>query len=196
VDGLIRAVVASTNKGKLRELAAVLPEWELEPLLRDDYPEETGETFEENALLKARFGREHAHADAWALGEDSGIEVDALGGRPGVRSARYAGDGASDEDNVDKLLDELAGVPPERRAARYVSLLVAIAPDGRELSARGTFEGSIAERPAGTGGFGYDPVFVPTGETKTVAELGDEWKAGRSHRAAAARALRARLGAL
>ena len=189
----MRALFASTNRGKLRELEAVLAGWDLEPLLRDDYPEETGETFEENALLKARFGRAHADPEAWALGEDSGIEVDALGGRPGVRSARYAGAGATDEQNVALLLDELAGVPPGRRGARYVSALVAISPAGEEIKTRGTFDGAIADAPHGSEGFGYDPVFVPTGETRTVAELGDAWKAGRSHRAAAARALRSRL---
>jgi XTP/dITP diphosphohydrolase len=189
----VRALFASTNRGKLRELEAVLTGWELEPLLRDDYPEETGQTFEENALLKARFGRAHADPETWALGEDSGIEVDALGGRPGVRSARYAGVGATDEQNVALLLDELAGVPPGRRGARYVSALVAISPAGEEIKTRGTFDGAIADAARGFEGFGYDPVFVPAGETRTVAELGDAWKAGRSHRAAAARALRSRL---
>jgi len=189
----LRALFASTNRGKLRELEALLPGWDLAPLDRDDYPDETGASFEENALLKARYGLEHAPPGAWTLGEDSGIEVDALRGGPGVRSARYAGDQASDADNVAKLLAELEDVPRGRRGARYVSALVAIDPDGNELVARGTFEGAIALAPHGTAGFGYDPVFVPVGETMTVAELGDEWKAGRSHRAAAVRALLGRL---
>jgi XTP/dITP diphosphohydrolase len=184
--------VATTNAGKVRELAAVLP-WTLEPLERDDYPAETGSSFEENALLKARFARAHASRDAWALGEDSGLEVDALGGRPGIRSARYAGEGASDADNVAKLLHELRDVPRSGRRGRYVSALVAIAPDGTEIVTRGSFEGRIATVARGSAGFGYDPVFVPTGESQTVAELGDEWKARRSHRAAAARELLARL---
>jgi XTP/dITP diphosphohydrolase len=192
----LRVVFASTNRGKLRELAAVLTDWELEPLDRDDYPEEAGTTFEENALLKARFGRAHAPPGAWVLGEDSGIEVDGLSGGPGVHSARYAGERASDDENVAKLLDELGGAPNDGRRARYVSALAAISPRGEEIVARGTFEGSIGEEPRGDGGFGYDPVFVPTGERETVAELGDAWKAGRSHRAAAARRLLARVRAL
>ena len=118
------------------------------------------------------------------LGEDSGIEVDALGGRPGVHSARWAGPGA---DPVAKLLAELDGV--DARGARYVCELVAIAPDGRELRGTGTLPGTVAEAPRGSEGFGYDPVFVPEGETNTVAELGNAWKRENSHRARAARAL-------
>ena len=118
------------------------------------------------------------------LGEDSGIEVDALGGRPGVHSARWAGPGA---DPVAKLVAELDGV--DARGARYVCELVAIAPDGRELRGTGTLPGTVAEAPRGSEGFGYDPVFVPEGETNTVAELGNAWKRENSHRARAARAL-------
>jgi XTP/dITP diphosphohydrolase len=118
------------------------------------------------------------------LGEDSGLEVKALGGRPGIRSARYGTEGA---DANEKLLGELRGV--EDRAARYVCELVLIAPDGRELRGTGVLEGGIAEEPSGTEGFGYDPVFIPEGEEQTVAELGNEWKSRNSHRARAARAL-------
>jgi XTP/dITP diphosphohydrolase len=120
-------------------------------------------------------------------GEDSGIEVEALGGRPGVHSARWAGD------PVTALLAELEGV--QDRRARYVSCIVAVSPSGKEVDALGTLEGEIAFEPRGSGGFGYDPVFVPGGEGRTVAELGDDWKRTHSHRARAAAALSAALGA-
>jgi XTP/dITP diphosphohydrolase len=126
-------------------------------------------------------------AEAWMLGEDSGLEVEALGGAPGIRSARYA----PGEDANAKLLDELRGVEGEARRARYVCELVLIGPEGQELRGTGIFEGRIAEEPLGTEGFGYDPVFIPEGEVQTVAELGDDWKSGHSHRARAAAALRA-----
>ncbi len=184
MDGV---VLCSRNRHKARELERLLPGWTIEPLDRDDYPPETGATYYENAALKARFGREHA--DGWVLAEDSGLEVDALGGRPGVLSARYAPDGAP---AVAKLLGELAGV--DGRGARYVSELVLLAPDGRELRGTGTLEGRIAHEPAGSEGFGYDPVFTPEGEDRTVAELGDGWKAEHSHRARAARSLLRALG--
>jgi XTP/dITP diphosphohydrolase len=185
VDGV---VLCSRNRHKARELERLLPGWTIEPLDRDDYPPETGATYYENAVLKARFGREHA--DGWVLAEDSGLEVDALGGRPGVLSARYAPEGAP---AVAKLLGELAGI--DERSARYVSELVLLAPDGRELRGTGTLEGRIAREPAGSEGFGYDPIFIPEGENRTVAELGDRWKALHSHRARAARSLLRALGA-
>jgi XTP/dITP diphosphohydrolase len=176
-----RAVLASTNAHKAAELERVLHGWRIE-LLDADYPPEVGETFEENALAKARFGRSLAPADAWALGEDSGIEVDALGGAPGVYSARWA---AGDE--AGRMLEAMQGKADRR--ARYVCALAAVAPDGRELVVRGTLEGRIAHEAAGSEGFGYDPVVVPDGETETVASLGDAWKAECSHRTNAARAL-------
>jgi XTP/dITP diphosphohydrolase len=163
-----------------------MPGWTIEPLDRDDYPPETGATYAENAEAKAAFGHAHADGAAWALGEDSGLEVEALGGRPGVLSARYAPEGAP---AIARLLRELEGVPDERRGARYVSELVAVSPDGEELRGTGTLEGRIAGAPRGHEGFGFDPVFVPDGEERTVAELGDEWKARNSHRARAAQAL-------
>jgi XTP/dITP diphosphohydrolase len=128
------------------------------------------------------------------LGEDSGLEVEGLGGRPGIRSARYAGRDASDEENVARLLAELRGVSGDLRRARYVSELVLLSAEGEELRGTGTLEGWITDAPRGTGGFGYDPVFVPEGETRTVAELGNGWKAGNSHRARAASALLAAVG--
>ncbi len=147
-----------------------------------DPPPEDGATYEDNARIKARWGREHAPAGAWAVGEDSGIEATALDGRPGVHTARWAAG-----DPVGRMLDALRA--DDERRARYVCVIVAVAPDGREVVARGTLAGSIARAPAGTEGFGFDPVFVPDGETRTVAELGDEWKGRHSHRAEAAAAL-------
>ena len=182
----MNAVLCSRNRHKARELERLLPGWTIEPLDRDDYPPETGATYYENAALKAAFGREHV--PGWVLAEDSGLEVAALDGRPGVLSARYAPEGAP---AVAKLLGELEGV--EQRGARYVSELVLLAPGGEELRGIGTLEGRIAREPAGTEGFGYDPIFVPEGEKRTVAQLGDAWKADNSHRARAAHALLAAL---
>ena len=183
-------VLASRNAHKARELADILTGWEVEPLATDaEPPEETGITFAENARLKARFGRRHAGPDAWVVGEDSGLEVEDIGGEPGVRSARYAGEHGDDSANLERLLSELSGVEGEGRRGRYVCELVAISPDGREVGARGELAGRIATEPRGSEGFGYDPVFVPDGETRTVAELGNAWKAANSHRAEAARTL-------
>ena len=193
MDGLgasseaLHAVLCSRNRHKARELEALLPGWSIEPLDRDDYPPETGATYYDNAALKARFGREHT--DGWVLAEDSGLEVDALGGRPGVLSARYAPEGAP---AIAKLLGELEEI--EERRARYVSELVLLSADGQELRGTGTLEGRIAHEARGREGFGYDPVFIPDGEEQTVAELGNGWKAERSHRARAARALLSALG--
>jgi XTP/dITP diphosphohydrolase len=180
-----RARLASQNANKLAELRAALPGWEIEPLEADGWPEETGATYEENARLKARFGRTLAGPDAWVLGEDSGIECDALGGEPGLHSARWAPRG----DQADALLERL-GAEPNRRA-RMVAELVAVSPEGDELRGRGVLEGAIAGARRGEGGFGYDPIFVPDGETRTVAELGDAWKREHSHRGLAAKALEA-----
>ena len=177
----MRLVLASRNENKLRELRAALPGWEIELLETPDEPLEDGETFLENARIKARHGREHAAAEDWVAAEDAGIEVDALGGAPGIHSARWT------TRPVERLLEELEGV--EDRRARYVSALVAIAPDGSEVNASGTLEGTVAEEPRGEEGFGYDPIFVPLGESRTVAELGNVWKSEHSHRARAARAL-------
>ncbi len=184
MDG-VTATLCSRNAHKVRELERLLPGWTIRPLDVSDWPPETGETYYENALAKARFGRAAGAPDPWLLGEDSGLEVDALGGRPGVQSARYAPEGAP---AIERLLGELEDV--EERAARYVCELVCLTPDGPELRGTGTLEGRIAREPRGSEGFGYDPVFVPEGERRTVAELGNEWKAERSHRARAARSLR------
>ena len=180
----VKARLASGNSHKLDELRAALPGWEIELLGQGPFPEETGETYYENALAKARFGRQAGDADVWMLGEDSGIEVAALGGAPGIASARWADDG------VAALLARLDGV--DERRARYVCELVALGPDGEELRGTGILEGTIASERRGHEGFGYDPVFIPAGESRTVAELGDEWKRVNSHRARAAGALLAR----
>jgi XTP/dITP diphosphohydrolase len=185
--GRLTATLASGNLHKARELARALPGWEVGLLEATTFPPETGRTYHENALAKARLGRLRAAAEAFVLGEDSGIEVAALGGRPGVESARWA------EDGVARLLEELRGIAPGERAARYVCELVCLSPSGEELRGRGELSGRIADEPRGSEGFGYDPIFVPEGETRTVAELGDAWKAEHSHRARAARALLAAL---
>jgi XTP/dITP diphosphohydrolase len=177
------ARLASQNRHKLDELREGLPGWQLEALDADEWPEETGETYAENARLKARFGRELAAPGEWVLGEDSGIESAALDGGPGLHSARWTSHG----DQADALLERLAG---ERdRRARMVTVLVALCPDGRELEVCGVLEGELATERRGDTGFGYDPIFIPSGHDRTVAELGDEWKRAHSHRALAARAL-------
>ena len=191
--GRLKALLASRNAHKLRELAAALPGWEIAPLAAIDYPAEEGEGYFENARLKARFARAVAGPDGWVLGEDSGLEVTGLHGRPGLRSARYADPG---EDPNAKLLCELRDVGGQGRRARYVCELVGISPEGKEVRGTGVLEGSIALEARGTEGFGYDPVFVPNGEERTVAELGDAWKQTSSHRARAARAFGNRVAAL
>jgi XTP/dITP diphosphohydrolase len=181
----VTATLCSGNEHKRRELEAVLAGWTIRLLGAGALPPETGKSYYENARAKALHGREVGPAGDWMLGEDSGIEVAALGGAPGLNSARWANDW------VGRLLEELEGV--EDRRARYVCELVAIGPGGKELRGTGRLEGRIAAEPRGSEGFGYDPIFVPDGERRTVAELGDEWKHAHSHRAQAARALRAAL---
>ena len=180
--------LASRNAHKARELELLLPRWHIDTLDADDYPDETGTTYYENALLKAAFGQ--GRVGGWTIGEDSGIEVAALGGRPGLHSARYAPEGAP---AIAKLLDELRGV--DDRRARYISQLVVITPNNDVLRGTGILEGTIADAPRGSEGFGYDPIFIPQGETKTVAELGDSWKQQHSHRARAAHVLLSALPA-
>jgi XTP/dITP diphosphohydrolase len=188
-------VLGSANPGKLRELRAILAGVPVELVGlaeagrgRPPAVEETGETFLENALAKAR-----AYA-AWSglatVADDSGLEVDALGGAPGVRSARYAGPGASDRANLDKLLAALAGVPPERRTARFRCAAVLVDPGVGEWHAEAAWEGRLLEAPRGGGGFGYDPVFLPDGWDRTSAEVDQATKDAASHRGRAFRRLR------
>ena len=185
-----KLVLASRNAHKLRELAALLRPHRLEPLPAEvELPPETGATFAENAMRKARAAARGTGRPAVA--DDSGIEATALGGRPGVRSARYAGEGASDDENLRKLLVE---VPPDgdRRVAYVCALAYAVPGDG-DAAARvftGRCTGTLTHAPRGEGGFGYDPAFVPDeGDGRTMAELSPEEKAAISHRGRAARAL-------
>jgi XTP/dITP diphosphohydrolase len=194
---LIRVVLASANAGKLRELTALLAPLGLELIAQTslgiESPPETGETFLTNALIKARHAA--AASSLPALADDSGIEVDALGGQPGVRSARFAGEGASDAENLAKLLGELHEVPVDRRGARYRCCIVFVREpdDAQPLVADGTWEGRIITECRGSGGFGYDPVFVPTGLASTAAELAPDVKNSLSHRGQALRSLAAQL---
>ena len=189
----MKVVLASNNPGKLRELDAVLRPmgWDLvaQSSLGVPETEETGTTFEANALLKAR----HAAACTGlaALADDSGIEVDALDGRPGVYSARYAGPQCNDEANNRLLLQELEGVPEDRRGARYqcVIALVRDAEDLDPLIARGAWEGRILDAPQGHNGFGYDPLFYVPTHGCASAELAPDVKNSISHRGAALRTL-------
>lgn len=199
VPDLRRVIVATANRGKLTEIRSALDfeGWEFvtaadlgrEPL----EVEETGDTFEANARLKV-----HAYRDAFglaALADDSGLEVDAIGGAPGVYSSRYAGPDATDADNNVKLLEALADVSPAARAARFRSVIVLVDEDGSETVAAGACEGAIGFEPRGSGGFGYDPLFLPDATPgRAMAELALAEKNAISHRGAALRALRDLLG--
>jgi XTP/dITP diphosphohydrolase len=177
----VRALLATGNRHKLDEFRRALPDWDVELVNATEYPPETGTTYVENARAKADHGRSVSPGNAWVIGEDSGIEAVGLDGRPGLASARWAADG------VARLLEELAFVGDRR--ARYVCTIVAIGPEGQEVVVEGSLEGAVTTERSGNEGFGYDPVFVPEGETRTVAQLGDAWKASNSHRARATRAL-------
>jgi len=187
-----RFVVATFNRDKAAELQALLALPGVELVTLADRPgatapEETGATLLENARLKARAAA--ALTGLPAIADDTGLEVDALGGAPGIHAARYSGPGATYAANVAKLLRELEGVPPGLRTARFRTACVAAWPDGREVHADGVLEGQITAAPRGSNGFGYDPVFVPAGESRTLAELTDAEKNAISHRAHAVRTL-------
>jgi len=192
-----RVVLASSNAGKLREFSELLGSTGLELARQSDFhisaPPETGATFLDNALIKARNAARLARLPA--IADDSGIEVDALEGAPGVYSARYAGEDASDGANLDKLLSALRDVPPADRTARYRCVVVYVedAEDPRPLVGEGTWEGRIIEARRGSGGFGYDPCFVPRGDTRTVAEMPAAEKHAQSHRGQALRAFLAQF---
>lgn len=194
-----RIAVASKNAHKLREIERICADWPVEWITVRDHagpwPDvaETGSTYLANARLKAGAGA--AALDEPALSDDSGIEVDALGGRPGPRSARFAGEDATDARNLEELIRALKGVPAGGRTARYRCVAVLAFPEGSELVAEGTCEGTLAPKPRGSGGFGYDPIFVPAGWDRTMAELTDEDKDRISHRGRAFRALREILAA-
>ena len=190
-------VIASRNKGKIAEILQILAETPVKLRSLVDFPdtpavEETGSTFVENARLKARAVAKHTKL--WALADDSGIEVDALGGRPGILSARYAGgDGANNE----RVLREMAAIPDAKRTARFRAAMVLAAPDGAILAeTEGAVEGLIAREARGTSGFGYDPLFLVPEFGQTMAELGLEIKNRISHRSLALRRLRDRMAEL
>jgi XTP/dITP diphosphohydrolase len=195
----MRVVLATANPGKQREFAALLAPLDVELVLQSelgiDSAEETGSTFEANALLKARHAARLSGLPA--LADDSGLEVDALDGRPGVHSARYAGPQASDAANNDLLLREMSAVPDEHRQARYrcVLALVRSADDAQPLLVHGEWAGRIARAPIGAGGFGYDPLFIPQGMTVTSAQLSPADKNRISHRGVALRELVTALAA-
>jgi XTP/dITP diphosphohydrolase len=179
-----RLLIATRSEHKLRELRELLALERAELVSLDELgvdgdPVEDGATFEDNAAIKARFGAEATGLPT--LADDSGIEVDALDGGPGVRTRRYAGEDATDADNNAKLLAALEGLPPERRGARYVCALVLAAPGQPLLYARGECRGRIATRPRGSGGFGYDPIFEPESEPPGSRTFG-EWSAQEKHR--------------
>ena len=186
-------VLATLNPGKARELRTLLGDvpFEVKALAElpgARLPEEDADSYRGNALLKA-----HAAAgacSAWALGDDSGLEVDALGGSPGVRSARYGGSGLDDAGRYARLLEALAGVPAEERTARFRCVIALVDPEGREHLAEGIVEGLITEAPRGTHGFGYDPVFYYPPLERTFAEMAPEEKLRIDHRGRAVRAVR------
>ena len=216
------AILASQNKKKIVEIRAILEKYGLDVITRDDAGlpkddiEETGTTFEENSLLKASVIKDMIdadpelsarYADSPVLADDSGLMVDALGGAPGVYSARYAGEDCNFDNNNIKLLKELAGVPYDERTAGFVTVITMIFPDkssapdeaeerdGRYiLVARGECRGHIAEEKMGSGGFGYDPVFIPEGYSNSFAQLGTDFKNTISHRAKALEELERLLG--
>ena len=185
----MKLVLATRNQDKVREIGKILKiEDGIELLSLHNYPDapdvvEDGKTYEENAIKKASELAEYT--GHLTIADDSGLEVDALGGAPGVHSARYAGENASDQDRVVKLLDALQNVPGDRRSGRFICAVAIADPLAQVLVVRGVCKGRIIRMPRGTEGFGYDPVFVPVGHDKTFAELGDEIKNQISHRAKA-----------
>jgi XTP/dITP diphosphohydrolase len=190
----MQIVACTSNRHKIDELTSLLAPADIAGIDSSiELPPETGTTFEANATIKAKGGAAH-YPEAWVVADDSGLEVDALNGEPGVWSARFAGEGASDSDNVELLLDRLIDTAGPDRTARFVCVLVAVGPDGEVRVARGVVEGTIALAPKGDRGFGYDPVFIPEGETQTYAQLGSDVKAQTSHRARAAMQLASMLG--
>jgi XTP/dITP diphosphohydrolase len=197
VSSLSKIVLASDNPGKIREIADIFADLDIAIVPQSEFaidaPEETGTTFADNALIKARYAS--AQSGLPAMADDSGISVDALGGRPGVWSARYAGKEATDEQNVDKLLAELADVPDEQRDAGFHCAAVLVFPDSDDppLAVEAVWRGNILRERKGAGGFGYDPVFLDPAAGKTGAQMTRAEKNRVSHRGKAFRALRDRL---
>ena len=196
-----RVLIATQNRGKIREFRRLLASIGAEFVGIDNLPpiappDEDGATFLENAVIKARYYSNHFRG--FALADDSGLVVDALSGEPGVHSARYGGDGLTDADRTHLLLQNLKGVPPEKRTARFECALVLAHPDWDDnfIHTSGTIEGRITFAPRGNNGFGYDPVFMPDGETLTTAEMSAEQKDSISHRGRAIRAMAPELARL
>ncbi len=188
----LRLIAATKNKGKLEEIAQILAQfpYDIVPMAQvgvKETIEETGSTFDENALVKA-MGVWRLTGET-VLADDSGLEVDYLDGAPGVHSARYAGEGATDEDKNKKLLNALSGVAADKRTARFVCAIAVVFPDGRSMMARGTCEGIIAFNPQGDYGFGYDPLFYIPEHGLTLAQMDSELKNRLSHRGNALREL-------
>jgi XTP/dITP diphosphohydrolase len=182
---VVEIVVATRNKKKVEEIGRILDGLSVRLSTVSEYPdcpdvEETEDSFQGNALKKARAVAECT--GEYALADDSGLEVYALGGAPGVHSARYAGEEAGDHENLSKLLKELGDTPPENRGARFVCVMAFAGPDGTEEVFAGTVEGNIALSPRGSTGFGYDPVFYPEGHRRTFAEMSPAEKDSMSHR--------------
>ncbi|MFB3880496.1 MAG: RdgB/HAM1 family non-canonical purine NTP pyrophosphatase [Armatimonadota bacterium] len=199
LPGSSSLLIATHNRAKAAEIAAILRDAGLDPEIVSlaDFPEvvlpeETGSTFVENALAKAKAAA--AATGLPAIADDSGIEVDALGGEPGVLSARYGGPDATDRERYQKVLRLLKEVPDAERTARFRCAAAYATPDGQTLLAEGTVEGRIAREPVGSGGFGYDPIFIPDGEARTMAQLSPSEKDAISHRGRAFRALARLIG--
>jgi len=183
-----KLLLATTNRGKIKEIKHILEGLDFDFVTLDDYPglelgPENGTTFSENAVAKAREAA--TKTGVTALADDSGLEVDFLAGRPGVYSARYAGEGASDSDNWRKLLEELKGVPEEKRGARFRCAVALVSPGGAQEVFEGSFEGVISTEPKGEHGFGYDPVFFIPETGRSAAELTPNEKNSMSHRSKA-----------
>ncbi len=192
----MKIIAATNNIGKLREIRHILSADTIEIISLKDAgleidPEENGITFEENALIKARAVAEASGMPA--ISDDSGLCVDYLDGAPGVYSARYAGEDATDAQRIEKLLKEMEGVPRDQRKAFFISVAAFVAPDGTELTATGTVDGYITDAPDGEGGFGYDPVFFSTGLRKTFGQMTEAEKNQISHRGRAMKNLKAKL---
>jgi XTP/dITP diphosphohydrolase len=192
-------VLATRNPGKVIELRRILSAYDVDLVGMDAYPEvpdvpETGDTFVANALLKARAFS--LATGLLALADDSGLAVDALNGMPGVLSARWAGGHGNDEANLDLVLAQLADVPDERRGGAFLCAAAAATPDGRAVVAEGRIDGTLLRERRGQGGFGYDPIFLPLGESRTTAEMSAEDKDAISHRGRAFRALAPQLASL
>ncbi|SEA51787.1 XTP/dITP diphosphohydrolase [Thalassobacillus cyri] len=179
-------IIATKNVGKVKEFQELFHKYDIQVRSLHDLEEpigdieETGRTFEENALIKAEAISNQLNTPV--LADDSGLEIDALDGRPGIYSARYAGEEKNDQKNLEKVLAELEGVAPENRSARFVCSIAIIQPGQKSLVKRGTCEGSIGLKPKGENGFGYDPIFIPDGYDRSMAELKPEEKNTISHR--------------